>query len=109
MALDSGPCLSDLSGIRILRVAEAVWLEGPALLVFLVFGIMVLCAVERAIDAAIVIFYGLLYFIIFATRRPLVKAVIIILMLTSALQAFREQYKAGWHPNAVTSAHQVSR
>jgi hypothetical protein len=109
MALDYGPCLSDLRGIRILRVVEAVWLEGPALLVFLVFGIMVFCAVEQAIGAAIVIFYGLLYFIIFATRRPLVKAVIIILMLTSALQAFREQYKMGWHPNAVTSAHQVSK
>jgi hypothetical protein len=27
------------------------------------------------------------------------------LMLTSALQAFREHYKAGWHPHAVTSAH----
>ncbi len=41
--------------------------------------------------------------------RPLVKAVIIILKLTSALQAFREQSKAGWHPNAVTSVHQVSK
>ncbi len=109
MALDYGPCLSDLRGIRILRVIEAIWQQGPALLVFLVFGIMVFCAVEQAIGAAIVIFYGLLYFIIFATRRPLVKAVIITLMLTSALQAFREQYKAGWHPNAVTSAHQVSK
>ncbi len=51
MALDYGPCLSDLRGIRILRVLEAIWLQGPALLVFSVFGIMVFCAVEQAIGA----------------------------------------------------------
>ena len=104
MALDSGPFLSDLPGIRILRIVEAIWLQGPAVLVFIVFGLMVFCAIEQAIGAAIVIFYALLYFIIFASQRPLTKALIIILMLTSALQAFREEHKPGWHPNVMTSA-----
>ena len=99
MALDSGPCLSDLPGIRLLRAIEAVWLEGPVIYIFVVFLIMLGCFAYHLIAGLIVIFYSGLYFVIFATRRPFAKALIIFFILTTAVQAFLEVEKPAWRPN----------
>jgi hypothetical protein len=100
MALDYGPCLSDLRGIRILRVAEAIWLEGPALFVFIVIGLLIWSIIGKSIAGTAVTFYTLLYFVIFAPRRTVLKTLIII-MLISTLQATFQ--KTTWHPSDVTS------
>jgi len=99
MAIDSGPCLSDLPGIPLLRAIETVWLEGPALYVFVMFGIMMFCATEEAIGAAVLCFYALLYFVVFATRRSLTKALLVTLIVMSAAQALHEAPSTRWFPS----------
>jgi hypothetical protein len=98
MALDSGPFLSDLPGIPTLRAIEAFWLEGSVLFVVIAFGVMLVCIAQHAMGAAIVIAYALFYFVVFATRRPFVKALVIIMLITAA-QACLEQQQRGWHPS----------
>ncbi len=98
MALDSGPCLSDLPGIPFLRAIEAFWLEGSVLFVVIAFAVMLVCIAHHATGAAIVISYALFYFLVFATRRPFVKTLIIIMLITAA-QAYLEQQRPGWHPS----------
>jgi hypothetical protein len=104
MALDYGPCLSDLRGIRILRVVEAIWLEGPALLVFIVIGFLIWSIIGKSIAGTAVTFYTLVYFVIFAPRRTVLKTLIIIVLISTVQAAFQ---KTAWHPN-FTSA-QVSK
>ena len=105
MALDYGPCLSDLRGIRILRVAEAVWLEGPTLLVFIAIGLLIWSIIGKSVAGTAVTFYTLLYFVIFAPRRTVLKTLIIIMLISTVQAAFQ---KTTWHPTQVTSA-QVSK
>ena len=102
MALDSGPLLSELPGLPILRGIEAFWLSAPVLLIFVVTGAMLLCIVQHAMSVAILIFYALLYFVIFAPRRPFVKFLIVIILI-GTVQAFLEQEHPGWHPSDVLS------
>jgi hypothetical protein len=102
MALDSGPCLSDLPGIPFLRAIEAFWLSAPVLLIFVVTGAMLLCIVQHTMSVAIVIFYALLYFVIFAPRRTFVKLLIVVILI-GTVQAFLEQEHPGWHPSDVLS------
>ena len=104
MAIDSGPCLSDLPGIPLLRAIETVWLEGPVIYVFVVFLIMLGCLAEHLIAAVIVIFYSGIYFVVFATRRPIAKALIIFFILTTAVQAFVEERQPTWLPSFTHSA-----
>src|SRR5260370_34291266 len=98
MALDSGPCLSDLPGIPFLRAIEAFWLEGSVLFVVIAFAVMLVCIAHQAMGAAIVISYALFYFLVFATRRPFVKALLIVMLITAA-PACLEQRLPGMHPS----------
>jgi len=63
---------------------------------------MLLCIVQHAMSVAILMFYALLYFVIFAPRRPFVKFLIVIILIGS-VQAFLEQEHPGWHPSDVLS------
>jgi hypothetical protein len=102
MALDNGPLLSELPGFAVLRGIETFWVSAPVLLIFVVIGAMLLCIVQHAISVAIVIFYALLYFVIFAPRRPFLKLLIVIILI-GTVQAFFEQEHSGWHPSEVMS------
>lgn len=98
MSLNSGPIFSELPGFPILRGIEAFWLCAPVLLILVVIGAMLLCIVQHALGVAISIFYALLYFVIFAPRRPLLKILILIILIGS-VQAFLQQDHPQWHPS----------
>ena len=97
------PTLTIMSIVFILLFAAVVRVLGTdrgykVLFVVIAFAVMLACIAHQAVGAATVISYALFYFLVFATRGPLVKALVIIMLITAA-QACLEQRRPGWHPS----------
>jgi hypothetical protein len=106
MVLDGGRCLPNVPGNWFLRHIEGLWLNAGFFLILGTVLLVGLCYAEKQTTGVIVIFYALLYFVIFGSKRTFVKVFIIWFLLAAALEIYLEQRHSGWYPTLnITRAH----